>query len=304
MKTSFFISLFVALLLCQSCRKKTVAENGGTTIELSVDNLAESENIELLTTILLKRAEFFYPKSNPVVKSENGKRVIIELPLIGKEDIMPDLFTAHGDFQLMETAPAYKILTRIHSWATRGQLDTLSSLKSANLRMLGYSRPADTVRINRFFDTLESQRFLPFDYTYVKVWGIAGSYLADSEEVVLPLYFLRKSDRNISLTENCEVVTTRDESLGGGCELMFKFRDKYVSRYRQLLLDNIDQKLALCVDDVVLKAPTIYNAMINDSYITLDNISCIQTQFYNALFLSGPVRSNVSVVSVNYHEPK
>jgi len=304
-KSTFFImTLLTGIILCHfSCRKKSIADDGGTVVQISVDELTGGETIDTVVNVLAKRLSRLYPDNNTVVVYDNGRRLIrAELPQINFPKSNSYVFTALGNMQIMETADPMDFMSKIkYADFSEGQKDTLRMMTIVNQYDLGVVSLNDTAAVNRFFSSDAVRELLPRNYSFSLAWGIPFiNNHGDSRVKFVVLYCLKKSKRNIQLNEAWDSSVVEPSPVGDKYNLALWMTSRYAAKFQALTKENIGRTLAITLDDVVLSIPIVNDEIHGGALVISGGFSKEEVSVYDAFLSVNPISSKLSVHSIEY----
>ena len=287
--TLLTIILAAGLFFLQSCRQNTIADNGRTVVEVIIDNLAPGEPADTIVSALAYRVNALYPDANASVMFDDSKQLIrIELKGVDSTAVNPLIFTAHGYMRIMEVVKCMDFFEGDGPEnLPEAAKDTLSrlSIKFIDIDAIGSVAAKDTAAVARLLDPSRLKK--PF--SYILAWGRPYDFYYGDDTGNLPLYCLKVSRGNMSLNEGVKSSEVEESDYSENVySVGITLTNEYAQRFQALTRENIDNYLAIVLDNVVLSAPRVHQEIFGGKIQITGNFDFAEAALFNA-FLGGPV---------------
>jgi len=183
--------------------------------------------------------------------------------------------------------------TKTDSSALAAQSAALTSLFVPMPQGLGVFMK-DTARASAILSSPEVKSFFPADLVFM--WDRKGSESGTGNQLILPLYFVKKSNGQAAMEGDVIVDASHDYDERGRPEVTMRMNGEGARKWRALTARSIGRPVAIIIDNLVYTAPTVQGEIPNGNSSITGNFTVEETKDMSNVLKAGKLPAPTHIV--------
>ena len=152
----------------------------------------------------------------------------------------------------------------------------------------------DTARAGEILRRPEVRSFFPADLVFM--WDRKGTEGATNNQLILPLYFIKKSNGQAAMEGDVIVDATHDYDDRGRPEVTMRMNGEGARKWRTLTGRSVGRPVAIIIDNLVYTAPTVQGEIPNGNSSITGNFTVEETKDMSNVLKAGKLPAPTHIV--------
>ena len=152
----------------------------------------------------------------------------------------------------------------------------------------------DTARAGEILRRPEVRSFFPADLSFM--WDRKGSEGGTNNQLILPLYFIKKSNGQAAMEGDVVTDATHDYDDRGRPEVTMRMNGEGARKWRSLTARSINRPIAIIIDNLVYTAPTVQGEIPNGNSSITGNFTVEETKDMSNVLKAGKLPAPTNIV--------
>ena len=152
----------------------------------------------------------------------------------------------------------------------------------------------DTARAGEILRRPEVRSFFPADLVFM--WDRKGTEGATNNQLILPLYFVKKSNGQAAMEGDVIVDATHDYDDRGRPEVTMRMNGEGARKWRALTARSVGRPVAIIIDNLVYTAPTVQGEIPNGNSSITGNFTVEETKDMSNVMKAGKLPAPTHIV--------
>lgn len=152
----------------------------------------------------------------------------------------------------------------------------------------------DTARAGEILRRPEVRSFFPADLVFM--WDRKGTEGAGNNQLILPLYFIKKSNGQAAMEGDVIVDATHDYDDRGRPEVTMRMNGEGARKWRSLTARSVGRPVAIIIDNLVYTAPTVQGEIPNGNSSITGNFTVEETKDMSNVLKAGKLPAPTHIV--------
>ncbi len=152
----------------------------------------------------------------------------------------------------------------------------------------------DTARAGEILRTPEVRSFFPADLVFM--WDRKGTEGTTNNQLILPLYFIKKSNGQAAMEGDVIVDATHDYDDRGRPEVTMRMNGEGARKWKTLTGRSVGRPVAIIIDNLVYTAPTVQGEIPNGNSSITGNFTVEETKDMSNVLKAGKLPAPTHIV--------
>jgi SecD/SecF fusion protein len=152
----------------------------------------------------------------------------------------------------------------------------------------------DTARASEILRTPEVRSFFPADLVFM--WDRKATEGAANNQLILPLYFIKKSNGQAAMEGDVIVDATHDYDDRGRPEVTMRMNGEGARKWKALTGRSVGRPVAIIIDNLVYTAPTVQGEIPNGNSSITGNFTVEETKDMSNVLKAGKLPAPTNIV--------